>query len=266
MARLGRLPSGKLRGQVPPRRPRTGAPDGSPRAPRRADRTRNGVRRDREHSNRIATGLTPASPPAGCDADRTQNRGVDVVMCAPRDCADRLTELGLPLVRVGQAVRTLVRGPTIPARARVPEIAAALIAAQFELLGTVAEASDAIVSVFVRFGSVRAPENAARVAIEAVRAHGRRILLGVAAPDAISGARRSQVAAALRGRGALRAVTGWLVCQPRRGRRPANSPCDGWLGPGRRARAAAASRDWRAASRRRVPRPSGRSSRGCGRR
>ena len=43
-------------------------------------------------------------------------------MCAPPDCAERLAEVGVPLVPVGQPVRPLVHGATPPekaARARV---------------------------------------------------------------------------------------------------------------------------------------------------
>ena len=47
-------------------------------------------------------------------------------MCAPPDCAERLAEVGVPLVPFGQPVRSLVHGTTPPSAADVPRRAAAL--------------------------------------------------------------------------------------------------------------------------------------------
>jgi vancomycin aglycone glucosyltransferase len=40
--------------------------------------------------------------------------GAAVRMCAPPDCAERLAEVGVPLVPVGDPVRSLVHGATPP--------------------------------------------------------------------------------------------------------------------------------------------------------
>jgi UDP:flavonoid glycosyltransferase YjiC (YdhE family) len=45
-------------------------------------------------------------------AVRLRALGTEVRVCAPPDCAERLAEVGVPLVPVGQPVRPLVRGAT----------------------------------------------------------------------------------------------------------------------------------------------------------
>ena len=54
--------------------------------------------------------------------------GAEVRVCAPPDCAERLAEVGVPLVPVGRSVRQLVRGASRPSMADVPRVAAELIA------------------------------------------------------------------------------------------------------------------------------------------
>ena len=67
-------------------------------------------------------------------------------MCAPPDCAERLAEVGVPLVPVGRPVRSLVHRATPPSAADVPRRAAELIAAQFDTVAAAAEGCDALVA------------------------------------------------------------------------------------------------------------------------
>ncbi|WP_232661257.1 glycosyltransferase [Pseudonocardia sp. TRM90224] len=79
---------------------------------------------------------------------RTQ--GVDVRMCAPPDFADRLAEVGVPLVPMGFAVRELVASKPSPA-----EVAAALVAQHFDVVGKAAEDCDAVVATGLMPAGVR---------------------------------------------------------------------------------------------------------------
>ncbi len=45
-------------------------------------------------------------------AVRLRELGAEVRVCAPPDCAERLAEVGVPLVPVGQPVRPMVHGAT----------------------------------------------------------------------------------------------------------------------------------------------------------
>jgi vancomycin aglycone glucosyltransferase len=67
-------------------------------------------------------------------AVRLRELGAEARVCAPPDCAQRLAEVGVPLVPVGPPVRPLVHGATPPSVADVPRRAAELIAAQFDTL------------------------------------------------------------------------------------------------------------------------------------
>ena len=77
---------------------------------------------------------------------RLRALGAEVRVCAPPDCAERLAEVGVPLVPVGPPVRPLVHGATPPSAADVPRIAAELIATQFDKLAAAAEGCDALVA------------------------------------------------------------------------------------------------------------------------
>jgi vancomycin aglycone glucosyltransferase len=79
-------------------------------------------------------------------AVRLRELGAQVRVCAPPDCAERLAEVGVPVVPVGQPVRPLVHGATPPSAADVPRRAAELIAAQFDKLAAAAEGCDALVT------------------------------------------------------------------------------------------------------------------------
>jgi len=69
--------------------------------------------------------------------------GVEVVMCAPPDFAERLAGAGVPLVPVGPSASELTR--SAPPPSGLPERAAALIADQFEVVTGVARECDAMV-------------------------------------------------------------------------------------------------------------------------
>jgi len=75
-------------------------------------------------------------------AVRLRELGAQVRVCAPPDCAERLAEVGVPMVPVGPPVRPLVHGATLPSVADVPRRAAELIAAQFDKLAAAAEGCD----------------------------------------------------------------------------------------------------------------------------
>jgi vancomycin aglycone glucosyltransferase len=79
-------------------------------------------------------------------AVRLRALGAEVRVCAPPDCAQRLAEVGVPLVPVGPPVRQLVHGATRPSVADVPRLAAELIAEQFDKLPAAAEGCDALVA------------------------------------------------------------------------------------------------------------------------
>jgi len=79
-------------------------------------------------------------------AVRLRALGAQVRVCAPPDCAERLAEVGVPLVPVGPPVRQLVHGATRPSVADVPRRAAELIAEQFDKLPAAAAGCDALVA------------------------------------------------------------------------------------------------------------------------
>jgi vancomycin aglycone glucosyltransferase len=79
-------------------------------------------------------------------AVRLRALGAQVRVCAPPDWAERLAEVGVPLVPVGPPVRQLVHGATPPSVADVPRRAAELIAEQFDKLPAAAEGCDALVA------------------------------------------------------------------------------------------------------------------------
>ena len=70
-------------------------------------------------------------------AVRLRALGLEVRMCAPPDCAERVAEVGVPLVPAGPPVRP---------PADLPRRAAEVIAAQFDTVAAVAEGCDALVA------------------------------------------------------------------------------------------------------------------------
>ncbi len=79
-------------------------------------------------------------------AVRLRALGAQVRVCAPPDCAERLAEVGVPLVPIGPPVRQLMHGTTPPSVADVPRLTAELIAEQFDELPSAAEGCDALVA------------------------------------------------------------------------------------------------------------------------
>ncbi len=67
-------------------------------------------------------------------AVRLRAPGAEVRVCAPPDCAERLAEVGVPLVPIGQPL---------------PPRAAELVAAQFDTVAAAAEECDAPVATGV---------------------------------------------------------------------------------------------------------------------
>ncbi|MGC9669542.1 glycosyltransferase [Planosporangium sp. 12N6] len=103
-------------------------------------------------------------------AVRLRERGAEVLVCAPPDCAERLAEVGVPLVPVGPPVRPLVHGAAPPSAADVPRRAAELIAAQFDTLAPAAEGCDALVVTGLMPAAAGARSVAERLGIHSVYA------------------------------------------------------------------------------------------------
>jgi len=79
-------------------------------------------------------------------AVRLRELGAEALVCAPPDCAERLAEVGVPLVPAGEPVRPLVHGAAPPSEADVPRLIAELIAAWFDKVAAAAEGCDALVA------------------------------------------------------------------------------------------------------------------------
>src|SRR5215469_14408277 len=79
-------------------------------------------------------------------AVRLRALGAEVLMCAPPDCAERLAEVCVPLVPVGDPVRPLVHGERPPSMADVPRRIAELTAAWFDKVAAAAQGCDALVA------------------------------------------------------------------------------------------------------------------------
>ena len=78
-------------------------------------------------------------------AVRFRALGAEVRVCAPPDCADRLAEVGVPLVQVGQSVREMMHGAKPPSPGDGPRLAAEAIATQFDRVPAAAEDCAAVV-------------------------------------------------------------------------------------------------------------------------
>lgn len=102
-------------------------------------------------------------------AVQLQAVGAEVVLCAPPDCAERLTEVGVPHVPVGLSVQQLVHGPK-PSVPDVRQIAGALIAEWFDKVSPVAEGCDALVATGLLPTAVAARSVAEKVGIYSVHA------------------------------------------------------------------------------------------------
>jgi vancomycin aglycone glucosyltransferase len=103
-------------------------------------------------------------------AVRLRALGAEVRVCAPPDCAERLAEVGVPLVPTGPPVRPLVHGATPPPTADVPRLAAEIIAAQFGTLAAAAEGCDALVATGLMPAAAGARSVAEKLGIRSVYA------------------------------------------------------------------------------------------------
>jgi UDP:flavonoid glycosyltransferase YjiC (YdhE family) len=87
-------------------------------------------------------------------AVRLRALGAEVRMCAPPDAEERLAEVGVPLVPVGQSMRAMVHGKTPPSPKDVPRFSAEAIATQFDGVPPAAEGCDAVVATGVLAAAV----------------------------------------------------------------------------------------------------------------
>jgi vancomycin aglycone glucosyltransferase len=83
---------------------------------------------------------------------RLRELGAEVRICAPPDfsgsdrCAERLAEVGVPLVPAGPPVRPLVHGAARLSPPDLPRLAAEIMAVQFDKLAAAAEGCDALLA------------------------------------------------------------------------------------------------------------------------
>jgi vancomycin aglycone glucosyltransferase len=77
---------------------------------------------------------------------RLEALGSEVLVCGPPDCAERLAEVGLPLVQAGDPVRALVHRTVAPSPDDVPRLTAELIATWFDTVASAATGCDALVA------------------------------------------------------------------------------------------------------------------------
>lgn len=79
-------------------------------------------------------------------AVRLRELGAEVRLCAPPDCAERVAELGVQMVPVGEPTRSLVHGAKRPTPADVPRIAAELMTTYLDAATRAAEGCDVMVA------------------------------------------------------------------------------------------------------------------------
>ena len=101
-------------------------------------------------------------------AVRLQELGAEALVCAPPDCAERLAEVGVPLVPAGEPVRALVHGTKPPSPDDVPRLTAELIATWFDKVAAAAEGCDALVASGVIPAAVGARSVAEKLGIHSV--------------------------------------------------------------------------------------------------
>ena len=101
-------------------------------------------------------------------AVRLQELGAKALVCAPPDCAERLAEVGVPLVPAGEPVRALVHAATPPSPGDVPRLTAELIATWFDKVAAAAEGCDALVASGVIPAAVGARSVAEKLGIHSV--------------------------------------------------------------------------------------------------
>src|SRR5215470_20204841 len=101
-------------------------------------------------------------------AVRLRELGAEARMCAPPDCAERLAEVGVPLVPFGPPVHTLVHAARPPSPADVPRRVAEVTAAAFDKVAAAAEGCDALVATGVMPAVVAARSVAEKLGIRSV--------------------------------------------------------------------------------------------------
>ncbi|MFI9452348.1 glycosyltransferase [Amycolatopsis sp. NPDC052450] len=79
-------------------------------------------------------------------AVRLREAGAEVRMCAPPDSSERLAEVGVRLVPVGQSTRTAIKGAKPPSPEDGPRLSAEAMAVQFEEVPAAAEGCDVVVT------------------------------------------------------------------------------------------------------------------------
>jgi vancomycin aglycone glucosyltransferase len=103
-------------------------------------------------------------------AVRLRALGAEVRMCAPPDHGERLAEVGVPLVPLGESERAAMRAPTPPSPGQTPRFAAEAIATQFDRLPAAAQGCDAVVATGVLAAAVGARSVAEKLGIHYVYA------------------------------------------------------------------------------------------------
>ena len=106
--------------------------------------------------------------PLAALAVRLQELGAEALVCAPPDCAERLAEVGVPLVPAGGPVRALVHAAAPPSPDDVPRLTAELIATWFDKVAAAAEGCDALVASGVIPTAVGARSVAEKLGIRSV--------------------------------------------------------------------------------------------------
>jgi vancomycin aglycone glucosyltransferase len=99
---------------------------------------------------------------------RLRALGAEVLVCAPPDCAERLAEVGVPLVPAGEPVRALVHRATPPSPGDVPRLTAELIATWFDKVAAAAGGCDVLVASGVIPAAVGARSVAEKLGIHSV--------------------------------------------------------------------------------------------------
>jgi len=102
---------------------------------------------------------------------RLRELGAEAVVCGPPDCAERLAEVGLPLIAAGEPVRALVHRATPPSPDDMPKLIGELIATWFDTVAAAAEGCDAMVGSGVVPAAVGARSVAEKLGIPFAHVH-----------------------------------------------------------------------------------------------
>ena len=102
---------------------------------------------------------------------RLTELGAEAVVCGPPDCAERLAEVGLPLVPAGDPVRALVHRAVPPSPDDMPRLIGELIATWFDTVAAAAAGCDAMVGSGVVPAAVGARSVAEKLGIPFAHVH-----------------------------------------------------------------------------------------------